>query len=334
MKRKCYLHQKSNRQPISVRLLYFLCLFTSIQLYTSIDKSYGQSDGIPRGATTMPYVRYEADLGSFGNGAVKLGPSFDQKLVQSEATDRTCVSLNSNGSYVQWTLTQAGQGLVLRFSLPDAAGGGGISGTLALYVNGTKLQDIPISSKWSWQYFSPNTSDNYKDPPSNTPTSGWTPRMRFDEVRVKLPSSLPANTVIKLQKDNADGNNYVIDFIEMEPIPAAIAQPSGYLNVTAAPYNAVPDDNNDDFLAFNSCIADAYTESKGIYIPAGRYLLSQKLNLPNANLTIRGLVFGTLNCIGAVLLLQMAESMRLIPISIWQIFIWPQNVQPVRNIKL
>jgi hypothetical protein len=239
-----------------------------------------QSDGLPRGSHLMPYTRYEASATTVGGGATMLAPTFDQKLTQSEASDQTCASLSTSGSFVRWTTTAAGQGLVLRFSIPD-----GTTGSLGLYINGTLQQNISLNSRWAWQYFSPNPGDGTKDP-TNTPQSGWTARMRFDEVRVKLPSSLPVGTEIRLQK-GGDGITYLVDFIELEPIPGTVGMPANYINVTS--HGAVPNDANDDMTAFQNAIGEARTTGRSIYVPAGRFILSRKLDLININnVTIQG----------------------------------------------
>jgi uncharacterized protein YjdB len=256
--------------------------FLLIQLCFAVD-SFAQSDGLPRGAHQMPYTRYEANAAAIGGGATMLAPTFDQKKTESEASDQTCASLNANNSFVKWNLTAAGQGLVLRFSIPDNT-----TGSLALLVGGTLVQNITLNSKWAWQYFSPNPSDGTKDP-TNTPSTGATARMRFDEVRVKLPSSVSAGTEVRLVKQNGDGINYLVDFIEVEPIPGVVGQPAGYINVTASPYNAIPNDGVDDKQAFVTAIADARSQGKSIYVPAGRFLLSGKLDIINiSNLTLQG----------------------------------------------
>jgi uncharacterized protein YjdB len=263
--------------------LQFLCLL--VLVLTALT-SMAQSDGLPRGAHLMPYKRYEASSTSIGGGATMLAPTFDQKKTESEASDQTCASLNATNSFVAWNLTASGQGLVLRFSMPDNGGGTGQTGSLALYIGGTFVQNISLSSKWAWQYFSPNPGDGTKDP-SNQPTAGWTARMRFDEVRVKLPSSVNSGTEIKLVKANADGINYLVDFIEVEPIPAQVSMPANYINVVS--HGATANDATDDINAFVAAIGEARTTGKSIYVPAGRFNLSRKLDLININnVTIQG----------------------------------------------
>lgn len=238
-----------------------------------------------RGYYDAPYTRYEATASNTGGGASILPKSFKQKDIQFEASDRSCASLSSNGSYVEWNLEKAGQGLVMRFSIPDAPNGGGISGKLGLYVNGSKVQDIDLTSKWAWQYFSPNPGDGTKDP-YNQPQNGWTARMAFDEVRVTLPNSVTAGSTIRIQKDNGDGIDYLVDFIEMEPIPAPLAKPANSLDVTD--YGAIPNDGIDDKDAFNNCYSDAMNQGKGIYIPAGRFDFSTEFYIYTDGMSFTG----------------------------------------------
>ncbi|MBT1702876.1 carbohydrate-binding protein [Chryseosolibacter indicus] len=263
-------------------------VFMLFQLFNTTPVE-AQSDGLPRGAYQMPYKRYEASSTSIGGGATLLGPTFDQKKVESEASDQICASLSVQNSFVRWNITQAARGLVLRFSMPDAPGGGGQTGSLALYVGNTFIQNISLTSKWAWQYFSPNRGDGTKDP-TNSPSSGWTQRMRFDEVRVKLPTQVAVGSEIRLQKTNADGITYIVDFIEMEPIPDPIGQPANSLSVTS--YGANPNDQADDMQAFVNCLNDARTQGKNIYIPEGRFLLGSqggKWMFSNVNnLTVQG----------------------------------------------
>lgn len=224
-----------------------------------------------RGAYQMPYVRYEANSTSLGGGAVMLAASFDQKKVESEATDRTAARLSAVNSHVKWTTTAAGQGLVMRFSMPDGGGGAGNNGSLALYVGGSFVQDIPLTSRYSWQYFSPNPGDGTKHP-SNTPTTGWTERMRFDEVRVRLANSIPQGTEIRIQKTSASGSfDYIVDFVELEPVPTAIPMPANYLNVVD--FGATPNDQTDDQQAFDNALQAAISQNKEIYIPAGQFYI-------------------------------------------------------------
>ncbi|MBO9202176.1 MULTISPECIES: sugar-binding protein [Niastella] len=240
-----------------------------------------QSDGLPRGANNMPYTRYEAENGSLGGSAsLQSSPQFIQTDIASEASNQKYVSLPANGSYVQWKTSAAARGVNLRFTMPDNSSGTGQTGSLNLYVNNTLVKTIDLSSYWAYQYFDVGgEGDPYQTPRTKT-------FMRFDEVHFTVTNTINAGDTIKIQKTNGDGLTYGVDFIELEPVPAAIGLPANYLSVTD--YGAVANDANDDYAAFNACIAAAKTQAKNVYIPAGRFLLSDKLLLTVTNMKITG----------------------------------------------
>jgi hypothetical protein len=265
------LTQTKYKHINTITFLFLLCFFSL--------SAFAQSDGLPRGAYLMPYTRYEATSTSLGGGATLLGPTFDQTKVQSEASDRICASLSGANSSVSWTTTQEGQGLVLRYSIPD-----GLSGTLGLYVNNTFVQNINVTTKWSWQYFAkPGQGD--PNLPSNTPNPNATQRMRFDEVRVFLANPIPAGATVKLQK-GGDGITYMVDFIELEPIPQAVAFNSATMR-SVTEFGAIPNDGQDDLSAFNSARIALQNSGRILYIPAGTFNLGSAWHIEN-NISIQG----------------------------------------------
>lgn len=250
----------------------FLCL-----LRTSL---FAQSDGLPRGAQ-LPYTRYESENGRTGGGAaLQQSPLFNQADIASEASNQQYVSLPANGAYVEWTLSTPAQAMDLRFTMPDNTTGTGQTGSLNLYVNTVLVKTISLTSYWAYQYFTTG-SDPVQTQAGTTKTF-----MRFDEVHFQLPNALKSGDVLRIQKDNGDAFTYGVDFIELEPLPAPIAQPAGSLSVTS--YGAVPDDNNDDFAAFNACLSAAQSQGKSVYIPAGKFLLSDKWTVNVTNMKIQG----------------------------------------------
>jgi hypothetical protein len=240
-----------------------------------------QSDGLPRGANNMPYTRYESENGIFGGGAsLQSSVQFIQTDIASEASNQRYVSLPSNGSFVQWRTTAAARGVNLRFTMPDNSSGTGLTGSLNLYVNNVLAKTINLSSYWAYQYFDVGgEGDPWQTPRTKT-------FMRFDEVHFTVNNTINVGDTVKIQKVNGDGLTYGVDFIELEPVPAAIPQPAGYLSVTD--FGAVANDANDDYAAFNACIASAKTQGRNVYIPAGRFLLSDKIMLNVTNMKITG----------------------------------------------
>lgn len=152
----------------------------------------------------------------------------------------------------------------MRFTMPDSADGMGLTGALDVYVNGTKAKTIPLTSYYAWQYFS-------GDQPGDAPSAGR-PLFRFDEVHWKMDTPLQPGDTIRIQKNNGDSLEYGVDFLEIEPVPAAIARPANSVSVTD--YGAVAGDGQDDLAAFNSAVTAAVSSGKSLYIPAGTFNLS------------------------------------------------------------
>lgn len=238
-----------------------------------------------RGAS-MPYSKYDTEDAVRGGAAVlRTAPTFDQSLTASEASGQKYIALPSNGSYAEWTVRpgQGGAGVTMRFTMPDSSDGMGLSGSLDVYVNGSKVKTAALTSYYSWQYFS-------GDMPSDAP-GGGRPLFRFDEVHFKLDTALKAGDTIRIQKNNGDAYEYGVDFLEIEPVPAAIARPANAVSVTD--HGAIANDGKDDLAAFKAAVSAAVAAGKTLYIPEGTFNLggmweigsvSSKIN----NITITG----------------------------------------------
>ncbi|MEU4520159.1 CARDB domain-containing protein [Amycolatopsis sp. NPDC024027] len=225
---------------------------------------------VGRGAN-MPYDTYEAEDGVVAGGAAVVGPNRTIGDLAGEASGRKAVTLNSTGSSVEFTTRAATNTLVTRFSIPDAAGGGGIDSTLNVYVNGTFLKAIDLTSHYAWLY-------GAETGPGNSPGAG--PRHLYDEASTLLGATVPAGSRIKLQKDAANTTNYAIDFVSLEqaaakanPDPAHFAVPAGFTQQDVQ--NALDKVRQDATLT-------------GVYLPAGNYPLSSKLNVYGKAVTVTG----------------------------------------------
>jgi hypothetical protein len=223
-----------------------------------------QSFFVGRGAN-MPYDMYEAEDGAIGGGAAVIGPNRTVGDLAGEASGRKAVTLNSTGSYVQWTTRASTNTLVARFSIPDAPAGGGINSTLDVYVNGSFLKAINLTSKHAWLYGSETS-------PGNGPSAGG-PRHIYDEANVMLGTTVPAGSTIKLQKDAANTSQYAVDFVNLEqvsplanPDPAKYVQPAGF---------AQQDVQN----ALDKVRMDTTGTLVGVYLPAGAYQTSSKFQV-------------------------------------------------------
>jgi hypothetical protein len=237
----------------------------------------------------MPYIRYEADAGRIGGGARIEGPTCDQDQTASEASQKKYVALPNDDAWLEWTIRHAADGVVVRFTLPDSADGMGLHSSLTCYVNGQHAREVPLTSYHAWQYWRKAQGDQRH--PLNDPkrTQGYgSRRMRFDETRFRLDQKLKPGDTLQLRKGTRDGVEVGIDFIEVEEIAPPIDRPVRFLDVTQAPFAASPNDNRDDFKAFEAAVRAASQRNQGLYIPPGRYVLSDQIKLDRDGLRLRG----------------------------------------------
>ena len=62
---------------------------------------HAQSDGLPRGAIQLPYIRYEAEAANLGSGAsLQQSPQFIQSDIASEACVERIVDLDARTGIV------------------------------------------------------------------------------------------------------------------------------------------------------------------------------------------------------------------------------------------
>jgi hypothetical protein len=186
-----------------------------------------------------------------------------------EARGKQAVTLDTAGEYVEWQNVKAATHATIRYSIPDLA-----SGTLGLYVNGTKAADLPLSSVMMRE-----TKTGV------APPNGGVVKL-YDDVLAAVPGGIPAGATVRVQKDVADGVPVTVDFLEVETAPAPLAKPDDTW------VEVVPGTGNDR-TAFTAAIAAANAGSKKVWIPAGSYRIDLfntgdgGISVP-AGLTIRG----------------------------------------------
>ena len=114
----------------------------------------------------------------------------------------------------------------------------------------------------------PSPTDATSDIPN--PGDGYA-RHFYDEARVLLPADLPAGSTVALQQDASDtAAYYVVDLVDLEEVPPALAQPAGTLSVAA--YGATGNGTTDDGQALLSAIDAAQAQGKNVWMPPGTYL--------------------------------------------------------------
>lgn len=223
-------------------------------------------DAIERGYYDRPYLRYEAEPGKCETDGNFLDPSYDQRTLQSEASNQSAVQLSEKGSYVQWTNAQPADGFTIRFSLPDGPAGEGTTGNITVFVNGDSLQTITLDSYWAWQYILKSGSKY----PDNLPDEDTKfPRMRFDEMHLKLNEKIPANATLRLAKADENDTPYTIDFIELEEVPEPVT------------FASVTDENKILYTPDAGALPWFISQNGGktIFIPEGKYEVDNRISI-------------------------------------------------------
>jgi hypothetical protein len=221
---------------------------------------------VPSGAgASVPFTEYEA-VNASSNGTV-IGPDFTQGDLATEAVDRRAVQLTAQGQYVQFTLTSAANAFDLHYAVPQGA-----SGTLSVYVNGSKLSQQPsLTSAYSYI-----TTSNI---------TGSKTHKLYDDVRMMLGQTVNAGGTVKFQVDSGNtATPYTINVADFFNVGAAATQPANSISVTSE--GADPAGVNDSTTAFRNAISAASSAGEPVWIPPGTYLVGSALQVNSA--TIEG----------------------------------------------
>ncbi|MFL5955595.1 MAG: glycosyl hydrolase family 28-related protein [Gaiellaceae bacterium] len=254
-----------------------------------------------RGAP-VAFVEQEAE-NAVTNGSV-LGFDTTAYTLAAEASGRSAVQLTSPGQYVEFTLTQPANALTLRYSIPDAANGGGIDAPLWMTVNGKRPTRLTLTSKYSWLYnqypFSndPNAGLLHSDwwvtecgcvPATTTPTPAFVTPFRpmhfYDEQRIPLERLYQAGDTIRFTVPagtNADWT--VIDLADFEQVASPVQSVPN--SVSVLDFHADPRGHVDASNAFDAAIAAAKASGKSVFIPAGTYQVNRHIVVDDV--TIQG----------------------------------------------
>jgi len=204
-----------------------------------------------------------------------LGPQYAPFLVETESSGQECVKLVAAGEYVEFTAQSAANAMVVRYSLPDAPGGGGINSTLGLYQNGQLVKELPVTSRYSWLYG--------RYPFSNKPGEGK-PRNFYDELRLKN-LAFAKGDLIRLQKTDNDASYCIIDLVDLENVTPPLAAPANSLSVTQ--FGTGGKGETDDTEALRHCIVEAVKQGRIVWVPAGVYKVTGDIIVPS-DATIQG----------------------------------------------
>lgn len=229
----------------------------------------------PLGAN-VPFTDVEAESMTLGGGArvvnATLPPTNQYSTPALEASQRSYVQLTATGQYLQWT-NNTGRtinALNVRFCIPDAPAGGGISNTLDLYVNGNFRQALPVTSFHTYFYEGANYENkNDKNPADGDPFDFWDDMHTF----ITGAAVAPGDTV-RFQKDSMNSAAfYYIDVVDFEAVPPPLTQPTNSLSITS--YGAVSNNPAYDNTAdITSCFRAAVSQGKTVWIPPGTFYIA------------------------------------------------------------
>ena len=220
----------------------------------------------------LPWTTYEAE--AMRTTGTVLGPTYDPYQVETESSGEKCVRLNAD-QYVEFTAAAAANALVVRYSLPDAPGGGGTSSSIELSINGKPIRSLGVTSRYSWLY------GNY--PFTNNPADGK-PRNFYDEARAKG-FVIAGGDVVRITKGGSDSLPLIVDLVDLEDVQPPRAEPARSMSVLD--FGATGNGATDDTDALLRCMAAAGSQGKSVWIPPGEYRLTRDIVLPSST-TIQG----------------------------------------------
>jgi len=254
-----------------------------------------------RGAT-VPFTEQEAENAAT-NGVV-IGPDRTAYTLPAEASGRKAVRL-APGQYVEFTLAQAANAINVRYSIPDAPNGGGITAPLQVTVNDKAKQTMTLTSQYSWLYnqypFSndPNAGLLHTDwwitecscvpqftDPAPVITTPFRPMHFYDEQRLLLGKTYQAGDKVRLTVPaNSNAAWTVIDLLDSEVadkshVRGAVANVLGF--------GADPSGKTDSAAAIEKAIAFAKKHNATVYLPPGTYQVNRHIIVDNVTIAGAG----------------------------------------------
>jgi hypothetical protein len=241
-----------------------------------------------RGAT-VDFAEQEAENARH-NGTV-IGPDRAAYTLAGEASGRTAVRL-APGQYVEFTLPSPANAINVRYSIPDAPTGGGITAPLGVAVGGRSTKTMTLTSQYAYLYNQyPFTNDPtagllHPDwwitecacvPAATTPTpeiaKPFRPMHFYDEQRLLLGRTYRAGERIRLTASSGAAWT-VIDLLDSQLVAAP------HVSLVASNvllFGADPTGRRDSAAAFDAAIAFARKARLKVYVPPGTYQVNRHL---------------------------------------------------------
>ncbi|MGY4899827.1 glycosyl hydrolase family 28-related protein [Micromonospora aurantiaca (nom. illeg.)] len=243
-----------------------------------------------RGAT-VDYVEQEAEHGRT-TGTV-IGPDRSAYTLAGEASGRRAVRLLP-GQYVELTLPRATNALTVRYSIPDAPGGGGITAPLRVSVGHAPARTMTLTSQYAWLYNQyPFTNDPGADllhpdwwitecscvPAATTPapviSKPFRPHHFYDEQRLLLGRTHRAGEVVRLTAPRGTAAAWtVIDLVDAHLVAQPRVVPRA---VNALSFGADPTGRRESADAFDRAVAYARRVDRPLYLPPGTYQVNRHI---------------------------------------------------------
>ncbi|WP_199547551.1 glycosyl hydrolase family 28-related protein [Streptomyces sp. N35] len=223
----------------------------------------------------------------------RIGPDRTAYTLPAEASGRSAVKLE-RGEYVEFTLPKAANAITVRYSIPDAPGGGGIKAPLDVTVNGTSHRTMTLTSEYSWLYNQyPFTNDPGADllhpdwwitecscvPGATTPApeikKPFRPMHFYDEQRIRLPRTYRAGDKVRLTVPAGSKADWtVIDLLDSELVGAPHVRLKA---VNVLLHGADPTGRRDSAPALDRAIAQAKRLDLPVYVPPGTYQVNRHI---------------------------------------------------------
>ncbi|GHJ50208.1 mycodextranase [Catellatospora sp. TT07R-123] len=242
-----------------------------------------------RGAA-VAFAEQEAE-NAVHNGSVISGRA--AYTLAAEASGRKAVQLTP-GQYVEFTLPSAANAITVRYSIPDAPTGGGITAPLDVTVNGKSKKTMTLTSQYAWLY------NQY--PFSNDPTAGllhadwwitecgcvpqytdpapvistpFRPMHFYDEQRLLLGKTYKAGDKIRLTAPaGTNAATTTIDLLDSELVGAPKVR---LIAANVLLFGADPTGRRDSANAFDQAIAFAKRFGLSVYVPPGVFQVNRHI---------------------------------------------------------
>lgn len=252
-----------------------------------------------RGAS-VDFVEQEAEHART-TGTV-IGPDRAAYTLAGEASGRRAVRL-SPGEYVEFTLPATTDALTVRYSIPDAPVGGGITAPLQVRVGREPVRTMTLTSQYAWLYNQyPFTNDPAADllhpdwwitecgcvPAATTPaptiTRPFRPHHFYDEQRLLLGRPHRAGEVVRLTAGTAAAWT-VIDLLDSHRVGPPRVVP-GAVNVLA--FGADPSGRRESADAFDRAVSYARRAHRTLYLPPGTYQVNRHIVVDDVSIAGAG----------------------------------------------